>query len=70
MHKYTTHPPLQLKHSIFYLCTTVLMTVKVKVMGYTALAYSYLVSFMILNYMGMPTNNTNYSCCIKTIKRV
>ena len=47
MHKYTTHPPLQLKHSIFYLCTTVLMTVKVKVMGYTALAYSYMVTLMI-----------------------
>ena len=46
------------------------MTIKAKVMAYTVLVYSYKVGFYdTYQYtMTMPTNDTDYSCHIKTVE--
>ena len=51
-----------------YLYTIVVLTVKVKVTGYTALAYSYWVSFY--DALQLPTINTDYSCHTKAVEFV
>ena len=44
------------------------MTVKVKIMGYTVLAYSFLVDFHnVLQFQARPTNGINYICHIKAV---
>ena len=47
------------------------MTVKVQVMAYTVLVYSYkVVSMMCINSKAILTNNTDYSCHIKAVDHI